>query len=474
MMQPSRWRTVAVLFVVLAGIIPAAPAQVFSTLVNFSGLNGTTPFGSLTQGKNGAFYGTAVYGGAGFGGDYSTGTLFAVDPTGDLYTLYSFCPKDDCSGGAEPYAGRLLASNNLFYGAPSGGGAFEHGTVFAATPTGAVGVVHSFDGTDGEEPAASPVQGTNESLYGTSSGGNLHPGTIYDVTRLGSFNTLHRFCSKANCTDGSQPLAELIQATDGNFYGTTYFGGDFGVGTVFKISLNGFFTSLHSFHNTDGAGPLTGLVEGADGNLYGSTAQGGANNKGVIFKLDVRGRLKVLYSFCADPGCADGAAPTSTLMQGTDGNLYGVTGYGGTSNACSNGCGTIFSLTPSGELTTLHNFDLLDGQSPRGTLLQATNGIFYGTTASGGDLGCIPPTGCGTIFSLDVGPTPFVSFLRGYARIGKPAGILGQGFVGTTSVTFNGVPASFTVNPDTYIRATVPPGATTGYVTVTTPTGTLT
>lgn len=156
-------------------------------------------------------------------------------------------------------------------------------------------------------------------------------------------------------------------------------------------------------------------------------------------------------------------------MQGTDGLFYGTTSAGGdlACNAPYNGCGTVFSITSAGAMTTLHIFELTDGLAPTGGLLQATNGAFYGTTDQGGTYDD------GTVFSLDMGLGPFVAFVHAAGRVGKTGGILGQGFTGTTSVSLNGTPASFTVVSDTFIRATVPAGATTGYVTVTTPTGVL-
>ena len=161
------------------------------------------------------------------------------------------------------------------------------------------------------------------------------------------------------------------------------------------------------------------------------------------------------------------------MVQASDGNFYGTTEFGG-DITCNPplGCGTIFQITPEGTLTTLHNFESFDGANGSG-LFQATDGILYGTS-NGGILSCAPPYGCGTVFSLDTGLGPFVAFVRAAGKVGQTGGILGQGFTETTSVSLNGIPANFTVVSDTYIKATVPAGATTGYVTVATPTGVLT
>jgi uncharacterized repeat protein (TIGR03803 family) len=265
-------------------------------------------------------------------------------------------------------------------------------------------------------------------------------------------------------TDGSNPVAALIQGTDGNFYGTTLSGGVNDQGTVFTITSGGKLTTLHSFNGTDGALPLGSLVQTGNGAFYGTTETGGANNSGTVFKFLLGTGGVTLYSFCANANCADGSYPAAGLIEGTDGNLYGTTTGGG---AYGN-YGTIFAIKPTGALSTLHNFMLSDGSLPAGGLVQGTNGKFYGTTYASG------VNNDGTIFSLDMGFGPFVSFVRSYGKVGHTGPILGQGFTGTTSVSLNGIPASFTVISDTFIKATVPPRATTGYVQVVTPGGTLT
>jgi uncharacterized repeat protein (TIGR03803 family) len=164
-----------------------------------------------------------------------------------------------------------------------------------------------------------------------------------------------------------------------------------------------------------------------------------------------------------------GGEPLADLIQGTDGNLYGTTSVGGDINCLDPGvgCGTIFQVTPTDQWNTLHTFKLHDGSTPTSALLQATSGIFYGLTENGGKV-------VGTVFSLDMGLGPFVAFVEHAGEVGQTIGVLGQGFIGSSNVTFSGKTASFTVVSDTFINATVPAGATTGYVTVTTPSGTLT
>jgi uncharacterized repeat protein (TIGR03803 family) len=263
----------------------------------------------------------------------------------------------------------------------------------------------------------------------------------------------------------------LVQATGGNFYGTTLGGGANGWGTVFKISPGGGpVKTLYSFCSqsgcTDGANPYAALVQATDGNLYGTTRDGGANNQGTVFRITPSGTLTTLYSFCSQSGCTDGTNTQAALVQGTDGNLYGTTYAGG-----ANSLGTIFKITPSGTLTTLYSFcsqsNCYDGAYPEAGLVQDTNGNFYGTTLDRG------AGEQGTVFSLSVGLGPFVKTQPTSGRVGRFVEILGTNLTGSTSVSFNGTPAVFRVVLNSWIKTTVPAGATTGTVEVVTPGGTL-
>jgi uncharacterized repeat protein (TIGR03803 family) len=303
-----------------------------------------------------------------------------------------------------------------------------------------------------------------------SPGGQPGCGTLFKITPDGTLTTLYKFCAQPNCTDGSNPFANLVQGRDGSLYGLTTSGGTNcfpgGCGTIFKISLNGSLVTLHSFDGTDGSMPTGGLIQAKDGNFYGTTESGGKSGGGTVFRITANGTLTTLYAFCLATNCTDGYGPNAglgTLAEATDGSFYGTTAYGGTYNG-----GTVFRITPRGQLTTLHDFDGTDGSGPWGSVIQATTGAFYGTTPYGGTQG-----GSGTIFTLSTGLGPFVAFVRSYGKVGQTSGILGQGLKGTTSVALNGTAASFTVVSDRFIKATVPAGATTGYVTVTTPTAIL-
>jgi uncharacterized repeat protein (TIGR03803 family) len=229
------------------------------------------------------------------------------------------------------------------------------------------------------------------------------------------------------------------------------------------------FNSLVSFNGTNGAEPgYVSLVQGRDGNYYGTTESGGAYYSGTVFKITPSGTLTTLYSFCSQNNCPDGYI-TRGLVQATDGNFYGTTYEGGTSSGeCgATGCGTVFEITPAGTLTTLYNFDMMHGEWPSAGLMQGTDGNLYGTTYEGGAYGY------GTIFQLSVGLGRFIETEPTSGKVGAAVIILGNNLTGTTGVSFNGTSAKFTVVSNTEITTSVPAGATTGKVEVTTPKGKL-
>lgn len=481
--------TITVLFLVLS--IASAQAQsetiaypaktTFTRLGSFNGANGSEPYGGLAQGTDGNFYGTTA-----IGGPQNYGTVFKITPSGKLTTLYSFCSQALCADGGMPWAGLILGTDGNLYGTTVVGGAYGNGEVFKITSNGKLTTVYSFCAKvhcpDGSGPEAALVQGTDGNFYGTTidGGSNYSGGTIFKVTPKGTLTTLYNFCSQANCSDGQDPQAALVQGMDGNFYGITQFGGANKDGTVFKITAKGALTTLYSFCTqskcADGADPYGSLVQGTDGNFYGTTASGGGpNNSGTIFKVTSHGALTTLYTFCLQSGCADGAIPYTGLVQATDGNFYGATLGGGAPISQ----GTAFEITPAGTLTTLYKFcnrsKCTDGAIPRAGLAQSTNGTFYGTTRFGGadSSGC-GGNGCGAVFGLSVGLGPFVQTVPTSGKVGAKVVILGNNLTGSTAVSFDGTPATFTVVSSTEIKAIVPTGATTGFVTVTTPGGKLT
>lgn len=215
-----------------------------------------------------------------------------------------------------------------------------------------------------------------------------------------TFTKLHTFQG----TDGGSPNAGMVQATNGDLYGTTSYGGDTdnNTGTIFKISASGKFTSLYSFCSqtgcTEGENPFSVLVQGGNGSFYGTTLYGGAGDTcvgnqgcGTAFKISPSGQFTSLYSFCTQSNCADGEFPSGGLALGADGSLYGVTSSGGPTAGCPNGCGTVFKITPGGKLTILHDFcsesECVDGVGPDAALLLGRDGNFYGTTTGGGNAG---------------------------------------------------------------------------------------
>jgi uncharacterized repeat protein (TIGR03803 family) len=447
----------------------------FTTLRSFDYEDGARPTTGLVQATNGDLYGPTQI------GPNHTGTIFKITPDGTLTTVYVFCPSgDSCEDGKYPLAGLVQTANGDLYGTTYLGGEHAHGTVFKITLSGMLTTLYSFcsigNCTDGAGTYGALVRGTDGDFYGTTVGGGAYGffGTVFKMTPTGTLTTLHSFCSQAfPCADGQGPAAGLVQASNGDFYGTTTDGGANNAGTVFKITPTGTLTTLHSFCSqsgcTDGSLPY-GLVQATDGDLYGITTDGGANSDGTVFKITPSGTLTTLYSFCSQSGCTDGEGPSAGLIQATDGDFYGTTFLGGASNSsCQFGtCGTVFKITPGGALTTLHTFDSSDGANPQGVLVQDTEGTFYGTTAWGG------ANGYGTAFSLSVGLGAFVEMRPGVGIAGVAVQILGSDLTGATSVTFNGTPATILYDAPTVIYAKVPAGATTGKVQVVTPNGTLT
>jgi uncharacterized repeat protein (TIGR03803 family) len=298
-----------------------------------------------------------------------------------LTTLYHF---KNASDGANPN-GLVFATNGLLYGTANLGGANHLGTVFKITTNGVLTTLRAFTGgSDGSTPKAALIQAADGNLYGTAfDGGANSAGTVFRMGVNGGFTTLHAF----NWNDGGNPFAPLIQTTDGNFYGTTYNGSTNSYGTVFRMSANGSFVSLHEFTGHDGGNPQAGLAQGNDGNLYGITRNGGANPAdGTIFRITSTGALTTLIAG------TNSFSPRVGLVLGSDGNFYGSTANDG-----AHGRGTVFKLTSAGVLTTLHSFDtIVDGQWPGAALVEGKDGYFYGMTLYGGAYGQ------GTIFRMSL------------------------------------------------------------------------
>lgn len=453
---------VAMLAMTIVATTTVASAQTFSVLYNFGTNSGDPsnpqPSGIVAQGRDGNLYSTTPS-----GGNLGYGAMFKITPSGTLTVPYSFDSTDP-----SPISRLTLGTDGNFYGATQHGGASNVGTVFKVTPSGSLTVLYNFTGgSDGGSPYSPPIQGTDGNFYGTTSDYNIAGnGSVYKITPSGKFTTLYDFDGTHGCT----PVAPLVQGTDGNFYGTAVEGGA-GVGVVFKITPSGKLTVLYNFDNTHGQSPNSPLMQASDGNFYGTTSGGGTQNHGVIFKITAAGKLTVLHNL---NGTTDGGSPEAGLAQATDGNFYGTTNLGGSSKNCSSGCGTIFRISPIKPYAykVLYNFDSTTGANPQVTLLQHTNGILYGDTESGGtgsgNNGCTVGT-CGVFYSVNIGATPFVSLVTTSGKVGSKIGILGQGFSKSSVVKFGGVQATqFKLTGTTFILATVPAGAVDGNVTVTT------
>jgi uncharacterized repeat protein (TIGR03803 family) len=445
-------------------------AQVFTVLANFDDHAGSPEYMSLVQGRDGNLYGTTYAGGSGGCIDgylRGCGVVFKITTDGTLTTVAAF---GNVPSGIHPFAGLVLADDGNFYGTTPLGGSGTCGTIFKVTPGGKLTTLYNFNNTDGCQPYAGLIQGADGNFYGTTRQGGSNftclrstCGTVFKVSTGGSLTTLHSF----NGDDGAFPMGPLLLDKDGNFYGTTsgsrnLCNNNQGCGTIFKMTPGGDVTTLRTFNYTDGAFPQDGLVQASSGDFYGTTFDGGNGGCqaecGTVFKITPSGQFTLLHNFIN----GDGADPDAGVIQATDGNFYGTTPWRG-----GYGVGTVYKMTPSGKFRTLHSFDFTDGADPYGGIVQATNGILYGTTNQGG-------TGFGgTVFSLDLGLSPFVRLARESGKVGISVGILGQGFTGTTSVSFNGTEAIYTVVSDTFLKATVPPGATKGFVTVSTPSGLL-
>ena len=464
-----------------------APAQTFTTLLTFNGQNGANPdYVSLFQGTDGNLYGTAEAGGATANCSGGCGTVFNISTAGSLTVLHDFCSASECNSDGEfPKAGVIQSLDGNYYGTTWGSSVTGFGSVFQMTSAGTLTTLYTFcslaNCADGYWPTAPLVQGTDGNFYGTTTSGGTgyenSGGTIFKITSTGALTTLYSFCSQTNCTDGMNPLGGLVQASDGNFYGTTNQGGtnsvcDGGCGTVFRITPAGALTTLYNFCSkkncTDGTNPMAGVIQATNGDLYGTTFGGGKNGSGAIFKISLSGKFSVFYSFCAESSCSDGETPYAPVLQASDGNFYGTTNYGGVS-----GNGVIFEITSAKKLTVLYNFDS-DNFGPVSPLMQDTNGTFYGTTFNGGaNVDCLNSGGCGTVYSLSEGLGPFVKTEPSFGTVGSTVIIIGTNLTGTTAVNFDATAATFQVVSSSEITATVPSKAKTGIVSVTTPSGTL-
>ncbi len=444
----ARWRRVLTVALVCAGT--AVMAQI--PLASFNGTDGNEPNG-LAQGEDGNFYGTTRMGGA---DACNCGVIFEITPSGTLSSLYSF--DGSAADGSYPNAGLTLGPDGNFYGTTISGGSHEDGTVFQFNPsTAKEKVLWNFAGTpDGQGPVGALVLGSDGNFYGTTTnGGENGSGMVFKITRNGHLAAVYSFCSEGYpcMTTGMEPEASLIQLAGGPFYGTTYSGGEHMSGTIFQVTPAGTLNKLYDFESA----PSSGLVLDTGGALYGTIGFPGS-----IYEIGyLGGTLNTICTFGEAP-CNEGEETAGQLLIGNDGNLYGTTPYGGSDND-----GIAYQVSPSGTgFAVLHSFAGSDGVNPVSGMIEATSGVLYGTTSSGG------ANGDGTVFSL-TSPTlhRFVETIPIAGPVATNVIVIGNNLTGATSVTFNGKAANFSVVSNTEITATVPSGATAGKVGVVTSTG---
>ncbi len=456
--QQLRLRPTLLLAAVLFCAAALVQAQTVSTIYNFSGngISGANPwYVTLVQGTNGNLYGTTYNGGA-----FSSGTVFNVTTSGSQKLIHSFTGTS--ADGAYPTGGLTLGTDGNFYGTTQQGGTQSQGTVFKITPTGTITILHNFNAfVDGAFPWFPPILASDGNFYGTTSGGGINGnGIVYKMTTSGTLTKVYQF----DVTHGFSPIAPPTQGTDGYLYIPIAEGGTSYCGTILKMSTSGVINNTYDFPcGSGGSFPIGPLIQASNGNFYSTTQDGGTNNEGVIYQVTPSLAVTVLHSFGATYG--DGTYPSAGLLLATDGNYYGSTSDGG-----ANGDGTLFNTSTSGTYTSLYSFNNttnLTQMDPLAPPVQGTNGILYGVTEFGG------PTNNGTVYSLNMGLAPFLNMALFTAKEGNAVTILGTHLKGATEVTFNGRTADFKVLSDTHLTATVPTGATTGPIQVTTPGGVL-
>lgn len=424
-------------------VFQCSTSGTINVLSNLNYLTGNYPYGSLLQAFDGNLYGLTTQ-----GGTVNSGTLFKCTTSGTLTVLVDF---NDTANGYDPVGSLVQASDSNLYGTTTAN------NIFKCTTSGMLTNIFYFNNYNGNYPDGALLQAKDGNLYGiTDDGGSNEHGTFYKCTTTGSFTELHDF----NATIiGDKPWGNLILASDGNYYGTTSYGGAFGYGTILKYTPVGKVSTLYNFSDTNQY-PQGSLIQASDGNLYGMTAHGGGGmlEDGTIFKCTLSGQLTTLdtigsyqgsliqaidgnlygmmlnggknadgYVFKYDTGThtlsdfadfngSNGHYPYGSLIQAKDSNFYGLT-YGGGKF----GDGNIFKCTMAGVITDLADFAGGNGQFPRGDLLQGLDGNFYGMTQSGGS------SGSGTIFKCTQSGllTNLVSF-SGISNGASPQGNLIQ------------------------------------------------
>jgi uncharacterized repeat protein (TIGR03803 family) len=430
--------------------VPVAAAQTFSAIV----IGGGSVNWTVEEGNSGGIVTSAgIYSAPSQRGTYHVIATNSADATQSamatvnviagpsVTTIHSF---SHATGGAVPWSAPMFGSDGNLYGVTEAGGNLSCvyitslegcGTIYKSDTSGSVTTLHSFSGLDGAYPVASLKQTTNSTFYGSTDYGGSNtseciiPGTstqsgcgsVFSFDLTNGFASIFSF-GPFTSPLGAGPAAAFTQDSSGILYGANEVGGnsscagflgavsEAGCGSIFTINSSNVVSAVHTFAGTEGAFPSSGPILQPDGNFYGTTLGGGVSacssyakpGCGTVFQMSSTGTIKTLHSFTQQ----DGASPEAQLIVGSDGKMYGTTLFGGPAN-CSGGapwqgCGAVFRIDASGNFTLLHKFSGIDGAYPA-QLMQATDGYFYGTTEGGGNASCAGRygPGCGTVFRMD-------------------------------------------------------------------------
>ena len=465
---------------VLAGLVVFLTHADGQALTIFHNFQDGSVANDGAQISSGLIYGTDgnLYGSTYNGGDSgSEGCVFNITPAGVVTILHSFGDGSIANDGNHSRNTLLQASDGNFYGVATFGGVNNSGVVFKVTLQGVTSVLHYFtDGSvanDGAFPDSNLVEGSDGNFYGTTdAGGTASAGTIYKMTPAGGVTILHNFGDGSVTGDGSNPQGGLILAADGNFYGTVSQGGTASSGTFIRMTPAGVVTVLHTFNDgsvaNDAVTPLRGLVQSGDGNFYGTSQQGGASGSGAVFKITPQGAVTILHSFDDGTVANDGTAPNGALMQAKDGNFYGTAFTGGNGTQ-----GVVFRITPQGVYSILHHFEdgsvTQDGGGPEGILAQASDGSLYGTAIAGGNSAS---NGQGVVYRLVLTTSNLTSPVTATGSVSLPFSYQITGTNTPTSFTAAPLPDGLSINANGLITGTpTTPGTTNTVLTLTNSSG---
>lgn len=346
------------------------------TLVDLNQSTGTGPTAGLVSGPDGNLYGTCTAGGAN-----NFGTFFRVTPAGNFTKLFDFTGTGGAKPGSVP-GDIVLHPDGNFYGTTGAGGSTGHGTVFKVTTAGVHTVLAAFSGTAGTRKGSQPtgrlaISGTN--LYGlTRFGGTGNLGSAFRITTGGTFTSLFDFTGAAGLRPGANPEGGLVFHSDGNLYGTAEYGGSGAYGTAFRLTTANAFTLLHQFSDPTASQPVGELVEGTDGLLYGAAAAGSSSGFGGLFRISTSGTHELRVSFDG----TNGAVPQAGLIRSAAGTLLGVTSAGGPGQL-----GVVCAMENNGSFSVTAPLSPELGWHPSGAPLATGGGNYAFPVAFGGSLG---------------------------------------------------------------------------------------